>query len=118
MPSPWICWNVNDTDANNRALVRLLPDWLPLWTPAKWKDRLVFISPQLMKRYEEACKPLTTEEFYDPEPPYHLDEAFAKTLKAMSPAEKAAFDETVKARKKAQAEKVAAFKEAQAAKKK
>jgi hypothetical protein len=98
----------------------ILPGWCPLWErDTDGSDVLFMLSPDLIAEYKELSKPLTTEAFYDPEPPYHLDAAFAKILK--DPAEKAAYEETVRASKKAQAEKVAAFQaemKAQAAKKK
>jgi len=43
--------------AKIRVLQAFLPQHTPLWITEHGRDKLIFISPELMKRYEEALEP-------------------------------------------------------------
>jgi hypothetical protein len=48
---------VNRREAKKiEALCRLLPDWLPLWETVDGRDRLSFLSPELVARYRALCR--------------------------------------------------------------
>jgi len=54
------------------ALVKFLPGWCPLWERENGRDRLVFLSPQLIARYKQLSEPFYSHGIWEEEPEYHI----------------------------------------------
>ena len=67
-----LCWSVSTADKIRALQAFLGPGWCPLWERENGRDRLVFLSPQLIARYKQLSEPFYSHGIWEEEPEYHI----------------------------------------------